>query len=270
MTLFFTLVLTAIVCILLGCGVPTTATYIIMVTVAAPTLGLLGVAPIVAHFFVFYYGVLADITPPVALAAYAGASMAGADPFKTGNTAFRLALGKVLVPFVFVYGPSMLIVTQGFTWTDFLAHHIRLRGRHLDAVGGVRRLHDDGAGAVAAHPVGPRSIADHRARARLDARRHRAGAAGSRAADAQPVAPSPGRSYSVNTSSRLLRIEGRIASTSTSAAMASKPGADRPVDEGHEMPRDMISAWRSFSSISLPSTKPSSIGAGSKPNLISA
>lgn len=119
MTLFFTLVLTAIVCILLGCGVPTTATYIIMVTVTAPTLGLLGVAPIVAHFFVFYYGVLADITPPVALAAYAGASMAGADPFRTGNTAFRLALGKVLVPFVFVYGPSMLLVTQGFTWTDF-------------------------------------------------------------------------------------------------------------------------------------------------------
>ncbi|XBO41288.1 TRAP transporter permease [Alsobacter sp. KACC 23698] len=118
-TLFFTLLLTAIVCILLGCGVPTTATYIIMVTVAAPTLGMLGVAPIVAHFFVFYYGVLADITPPVALAAYAGASMAGADPFRTGNTAFRLALGKALVPFVFVYGPSMLIVTQGFTWTDF-------------------------------------------------------------------------------------------------------------------------------------------------------
>ena len=120
LTLFFTLILTAIVCILLGTGVPTTATYIIMVTVAAPTLGILGVAPIVAHFFVFYYGVLADITPPVALAAYAGASMAGADPFKTGNTAFRLALGKILVPFVFTYGPAMLIVTKGFTWTDFV------------------------------------------------------------------------------------------------------------------------------------------------------
>ncbi|MDJ1160195.1 TRAP transporter permease [Chelatococcus sp. SYSU_G07232] len=120
LTLFFTLLMTAIVCILLGCGVPTTANYIIMVTVAAPTLGMLGVVPIVAHFFVFYYGVLADITPPVALAAYAGASMAGADPFRTGNTAFRLALGKVLVPFVFVYGPAMLIVTPGFTWADFL------------------------------------------------------------------------------------------------------------------------------------------------------
>lgn len=118
-TLFFTLVMTAIVCILLGCGVPTTANYIIMVTVAAPTLALLGVEPIVAHFFVFYYGVLADITPPVALAAYAGASMAGADPFKTGNTAFRLGLGKAIVPFVFVYGPAMLIVTKNFTWLDF-------------------------------------------------------------------------------------------------------------------------------------------------------
>jgi TRAP transporter 4TM/12TM fusion protein len=120
LTLFFTLFMTAIVCILLGCGVPTTANYIIMVTVAAPSLGLLGVAPIVAHFFVFYYGVLADITPPVALAAYAGASMAGADPFRTGNTAFRLGLGKALVPFVFVYGPAMLIVTPQFTWPDFL------------------------------------------------------------------------------------------------------------------------------------------------------
>lgn len=119
MTLFFTLVFTGIVCILLGCGVPTTATYIIMVTVAAPALGMLGVEPIVAHFFVFYYGVLADITPPVALAAYAGASMAGADPFKTGNTAFRLALAKVLVPFVFVASPAMLIVTKGFTWGAF-------------------------------------------------------------------------------------------------------------------------------------------------------
>ncbi|UVF19155.1 TRAP transporter permease [Microvirga terrae] len=120
MTLFFTLLMTAVVCILLGCGVPTTANYIIMVTVAAPALGLLGVQPLVAHFFVFYYGVLADITPPVALAAYAGASMAGADPFRTGNTAFRLGLGKALVPFVFVYGPAMLIVTPEFTWPGFL------------------------------------------------------------------------------------------------------------------------------------------------------
>jgi len=119
MTLFYTLVMTAIVCILLGCGVPTTPTYIIMVTIAAPALAMMGVAPLVSHFFVFYYGVLADITPPVALAAYAGASMAGADPFKTGNTAFRLGLAKALVPFVFVYSPAMLLVTKGFTWSEF-------------------------------------------------------------------------------------------------------------------------------------------------------
>ena len=107
-------------CILLGCGVPTTATYIIMVTVATPALAMLGVTPLVAHFFVFYYGVLADITPPVAIAAYAGASMAGADPFRTGNTAFRLALGKILVPFVFVFSPSILVMVPDFTWLKFL------------------------------------------------------------------------------------------------------------------------------------------------------
>ncbi len=119
LTLFAALVMTGVVCILMGCGIPTTANYIIMVTVAAPTLVQLGVEPLVAHFFVFYYGVLADITPPVALAAYAAAGMAGGDPFKTGNTAFRLGMAKVLVPFVFVFSPSLLLVAKGFTWFDF-------------------------------------------------------------------------------------------------------------------------------------------------------
>jgi TRAP transporter 4TM/12TM fusion protein len=119
LTLLAALVMTGMVCILMGCGIPTTANYIIMVTVAAPTLVQLGVQPLVAHFFVFYYGVLADITPPVALAAYAAAAMAGADPFRTGNTAFRLGMAKVLVPFVFVFSPSLLLVAQGFNWYDF-------------------------------------------------------------------------------------------------------------------------------------------------------
>jgi TRAP transporter 4TM/12TM fusion protein len=119
LTLLAALIMTALVCILMGAGVPTTATYIIMVTVAAPTLVQLGVEPLVAHFFVFYYGVLADITPPVALAAYAAAGMAGSDPFKTGNTAFRLGIAKALVPFVFVFSPSLLLVAKGFTWYDF-------------------------------------------------------------------------------------------------------------------------------------------------------
>jgi TRAP transporter 4TM/12TM fusion protein len=119
MTLLFTLMLTAVVCILMGAGIPTTANYIIMVAVAAPILGLLGVEPIVAHFFVFYYGVLADITPPVALAAYAASGIAGANAFRAGNTAFRLSMGKVMVPFVFVFSPSVLLVTDSFTWQAF-------------------------------------------------------------------------------------------------------------------------------------------------------
>jgi TRAP transporter 4TM/12TM fusion protein len=119
LTLLAALFMTGIVCILMGCGIPTTANYIIMVTVAAPTLVQLGVEPLVAHFFVFYYGVLADITPPVALAAYAAAGMAGSDPFKTGNMAFRLGLAKALVPFVFVFSPSLLLVAKGFNWGDF-------------------------------------------------------------------------------------------------------------------------------------------------------
>jgi TRAP transporter 4TM/12TM fusion protein len=113
------LFMTGLVCIVMGCGIPTTANYIIMVTIAAPALVQMGVEPIVAHFFVFYYGVLADITPPVALAAYASAGMANSDPFKTGNTAFRLGLGKALVPFVFVFSPALLLVTKGFTWSAF-------------------------------------------------------------------------------------------------------------------------------------------------------
>ena len=120
LTLLAALVMTGLVCILMGCGIPTTANYIIMVTVAAPTLVLLGVEPLVAHFFVFYYGVLADITPPVALAAYAAAGMAGSDPFKTGNMAFRLGMAKALVPFVFVFSPSLLLVAKGFNWPDFI------------------------------------------------------------------------------------------------------------------------------------------------------
>jgi TRAP transporter 4TM/12TM fusion protein len=121
LTLLFTLIMTAIVCILMGCGIPTTANYLIMIAVAAPILGLLGVQPIVAHFFVFYYGVLADITPPVALAAYAAAGIANANAFRTGNTAFRLGMGKALVPFVFVFAPSLLLVTDDFNWGSFVS-----------------------------------------------------------------------------------------------------------------------------------------------------
>ncbi|WP_298261327.1 TRAP transporter fused permease subunit [uncultured Litoreibacter sp.] len=117
--LFFSLILIAFACIIMGAGIPTTATYIILVAVAAPALAQLQVEPIVSHFFVFYYGVLADITPPVALAAYAAAGIAGSNPFQTGNTAFRLGIAKALVPFVFVYSPALLLVADGFTWWAF-------------------------------------------------------------------------------------------------------------------------------------------------------
>jgi TRAP transporter 4TM/12TM fusion protein len=119
LTLFFTLIFVAIACIFMGAGLPTTATYIVLVTMAAPALGVLGVQPLVAHFFVFFYGVLADITPPVAVAAYAGAGIAGANPFAAGNTAFKLGNAKALVPLVFVYAPSLLIMVDGFSWQEF-------------------------------------------------------------------------------------------------------------------------------------------------------
>jgi len=119
LTLMAALVMTGIVCVLMGCGVPTTANYLIMVAIAAPILVQLGVQPIAAHFFVFYFGILADITPPVALAAYAAAGMAGSDPLRTSVTAFRLGITKLIVPFVFVFSPSLLISVQGFTWFTF-------------------------------------------------------------------------------------------------------------------------------------------------------
>ncbi len=118
--LFCSLILVACACIIMGAGIPTTATYIILVAVAGPALAQLQVQPLVAHFFVFYYGVLADITPPVALAAYAAAGIAGANPFRTGNTAFRLGIAKALVPFIFVYSPALLLVADGFTWVAFI------------------------------------------------------------------------------------------------------------------------------------------------------
>ena len=119
LALLFTLIMTAVVCILMGCGIPTTANYIIMVAVAAPVLSMMNVEPLVAHFFVFYFGVLADVTPPVAMAAYAAAGIAGANAFKAGNTAFRLSMGKALVPFMFVFSPSLLLVTADFSWGSF-------------------------------------------------------------------------------------------------------------------------------------------------------
>ncbi len=116
-TLFFGMIMVAMASIIMGAGIPTTPCYIILASIAGPALSDLGVPLIATHFFVFYYGVLADVTPPVALAAYAGAGIGGADPMRTGTTAFRLSMGKALVPFMFVYAPSMLFIN--FSWTEF-------------------------------------------------------------------------------------------------------------------------------------------------------
>lgn len=108
--LFPTLVLTMLTSLILGMGIPTTANYIITATVAAPALVALGVTPIAAHLFVFYFGIVADITPPVAIAAYAAAAIAKANPIATGVTAARLAIAAFIVPYFFIYNPFLLLL----------------------------------------------------------------------------------------------------------------------------------------------------------------
>ena len=104
------LFLTMICCIILGMGVPTTANYCIMAPTCAPILITIGVPKIAAHFFVFYFGIVADITPPVALAAYAGAAIAKGNPMKTGVNATKLAIGAFIVPYIFCMNPAMLLI----------------------------------------------------------------------------------------------------------------------------------------------------------------
>ena len=102
------LALTMICCIILGMGVPTTANYCIMASTCAPILIKLGFPAVAAHFFVFYFGIVADITPPVALAAYAGSAIAKSNPMKTGVNATKLAIAAFIVPYIFAYSPAML------------------------------------------------------------------------------------------------------------------------------------------------------------------
>ncbi len=108
--LFIALFLTMICCIVLGMGVPTTANYLIMATITAPILIDMGIPKLAAHMFVFYFGIVADITPPVALAAYAGSAIAGSNPLKTGVTATRLAIAAFVIPYIFAFNPKMLFI----------------------------------------------------------------------------------------------------------------------------------------------------------------
>jgi len=96
--------------IILGMGMPTTANYIVQATIAAPVLVELGVPIIAAHLFVFYFGIVADITPPVALAAFAGSGIAGSNPFKTGVEASKIAIAAYLVPYIFATNPVLVLV----------------------------------------------------------------------------------------------------------------------------------------------------------------
>ncbi len=109
-SVFIALFFTMLCCIVLGMGVPTTANYCIMASTCAPILIQLGVPVLAAHFFVFYFGIVADITPPVALAAYAGSAIAKAPPMKTAFNASKLAIGAFIVPYIFAMNPAMLLI----------------------------------------------------------------------------------------------------------------------------------------------------------------
>ncbi len=150
------LFLTMLCCIVLGMGVPTTANYCIMAATCAPILVQMGIPMIAAHFFVFYFGIVADLTPPVALAAYAGAAIAQANPIKTAFTSTKLAIGAFIVPYVFALNPAMLFIDTSFfevvlicitsligifgvstSLEGYFLHHMRWYERILTAVGGL-------------------------------------------------------------------------------------------------------------------------------------
>lgn len=118
--MFFTMITSLI----LGMGVPTTANYVITSTIAAPALIQLGVPVLAAHMFAFYFGIIADVTPPVALAAYAGAGISGGNPMKTGVIAAKLSIAAFLVPYIFVYNPQLLLINTtfaGMAWSTCTA-----------------------------------------------------------------------------------------------------------------------------------------------------
>lgn len=155
LTLFFTMITSLI----LGIGVPTTANYVITSTIAAPALLMLGVGVIPAHMFVFYFGIIADVTPPVCLAAVAASGIAKSEPMKTGIQATRLAVAAFLIPYIFVYSPRMLMINStpmllifdiitaliGITCvaaalTGYLKTHMSIIERLLFVAGGILML----------------------------------------------------------------------------------------------------------------------------------
>jgi TRAP transporter 4TM/12TM fusion protein len=108
-SLFFGLVLSAVTSLILGIGLPATAIYIMMAVINAPALIGMGAPPLAVHLFLFYFGIISTLTPPVALTAYAAAAVAGAEPNKTGFKAFSMGILAYIIPFLFVYRPSLLM-----------------------------------------------------------------------------------------------------------------------------------------------------------------
>ena len=115
-SLFLSLVVVAVGCLLLGMGVPVGAAYLIIVLIIGPAIGKLGLSLMLTHLFVIYYAVLSAITPPVAVAAFAAAPIAGSKPIETGVVAVRLAIAGFLIPFIFVYHPSIVLLEEGFSY----------------------------------------------------------------------------------------------------------------------------------------------------------
>ena len=154
------LMLTMITCIVLGMGVPTTANYVIMATTCAPVLIRMGIPSIAAHMFVFYFGIVADITPPVALAAYAGSAIAHASPMKTGVQATKLAIAAFIIPYILALNPAMVFVDTtvlqvilivitslvgmfglSMALEGFLGGHIPMPLRIVSAAGGLMLIY---------------------------------------------------------------------------------------------------------------------------------
>lgn len=133
--LFLILIMVMATCIVLSFGLPSTALYIVVAVTAAPALVQAGVTPLAAHFFVFYFGAMSNVTPPVALAAYTGAGIANADPMKTSWTALRLALPGFIIPFIIAYDPIILLDTS-----EGPIEYLRLLGVVVTAIIGVYAL----------------------------------------------------------------------------------------------------------------------------------
>ena len=123
-SVLFTLVFTMITCMILGMGLPSIPAYIITASIAAPALSKLNIAPAAAHMFSFYYAMFANLTPPVALAAFAAAGLSGGDPIKTGFASVKLAIAGFIVPFMFVYSPQLMLINTSLgegVWTALTA-----------------------------------------------------------------------------------------------------------------------------------------------------